>query len=751
MVIGTVNDTAGNASFCPAKNYNLNVYDLWKNNNNYEDKKISETTRKKFGNRGSASFASLSPSPDYLKSPTPSVIRKLKSSLKLSKSHSASSVTTCSSSSSQKNVRFAAELTTVKKFDSNAKPISISNENSPTLLTLKDASDFYYTTAHPDDLYDDDDDSTDDGFWFHELSLLPAMQRINGIKKMGKLKKSKKSSSNFQLDYDSDSGLDEDNNEDCEDKNGREKFGTESKIFDVIDWQLLKSNVCPFKNVRNPFIITTNNNDSNLENQLFGYLQGSNIRLHSLSQSNNEFGKITGLIYVNNLNFEKFIEIKFTFNSWKDIHYISANYHKSITNKIDEFKFTIDLNSLKYSLKVRNLIYSKLNAPTTICPLNVELCCRYDVNNETFYDNNNYENYQMKLTATTRRELEPFATIKVSSPATASSSSSSSVVKTEPEKKKETDANSFAREFLVSTTLSHNHEQLSSSVDSSRRFTEDTDYYNTSPLKHLYHNDTSLIRPVSLNQVLTNPEISTDEEVEEICDENEIIEKIPMLTKDSNDSSSSSFASLSDLCPESSTTSSLSSSSSGYSPLEDFTSDNYDYYPCAPFNSISSMDMAYYNHLPMIPNFDTSMMSSHSIVGDSHNDLYDDRQSIVTDVVGDCHNRNNSTETLINPNAIPRPMSSASTESALSSFSPDQQDPALLASLTTTTASSAIANNHPLTSATLRPKDIDYQAFLSSYCFYNSPKNKHFDHGTIKSTTPSGLPVSAPPTFTNNR
>lgn len=746
MVIGTATDTAGNASFSPAKNYNLNVYDLWRNNNNNHD-----DDKKKFGKRGSASFASLSPPPhDYSKSPTPSVIRKLKSSLKLSKSHSTSSVTTCSSSSSQKNVRFAAELTTVKKFDSNAKPISISNENSPTLPTLKDASEFYYTTAHADDLYNDYcSSSTDDGFWFNELSLLPAMQKLklNGIKKMGKLKKSNRKDlygtpSNFQLDYDSDSGRDEDNNEDCDD-NGKEDFDTESKFFDVIDWQLLKSNVCTFKNVWNPFIINTNN-DTNLENQLFTYLQGSNIRLHSLSQFNNEFGKITGLIYVNNLNFEKFIEIKFTFNSWKDIHYVAANYHKSITNKIDEFKFTIDLNSLKYALKVKNLIYSKFNSPTTICPLNIELCCRYDVNNETFYDNNNYENYQMKLTATTKREQEPFDTIKVAAP-----SPSPKITITNGNK---TDDSSFAREFLVSTTLSHNHSMLSSNVNGTRSFTEDTDYYNTSPLKHLYHNDTSLIRPVRLNQVLTNPEISTDEEEEEIT------EKIPMLIKDSNDSSTSSFASLSELCPESSTTSSLSSSSSGYSPLEDFTTDNYDYYPCAPapFNSISSMDMAYYNHLPAVPNFDTPMMSSHNIIGNTHNDLFDDRQSIVTDVVGDCHNRNNSTETLINLNAIPRPMSSASTESASSSsLSPDQQNPALLASLTTTTASSAIANNHPLTAATLRPKDIDYQAFLSSYCFYNSPTknnfNNRFDHGPISSTTPSGLPASAPPAFTNNR
>lgn len=643
---------------------------------------------------------SIEQSPPVSKLPIASpMIRRLKSSLKLSKSHSTPSVTTTSSSSSsQKNVRFAAELTTVKKFDSSAEPISISNENSPKFYPISD-SDLQYDLGYPETLYNNADDCcvAEDGFWFNESSLVPTLRGLNDVKRLKRINRKSLTGSKFQLDYDSDSGIDDDDelDENVFDEmheSTSDGLASDSKFLEVIDWRLINTNVSPMKPVWNPFLLAhrqkTGEND--LESQIFDYLQGSNIRLHSLKQSTTEFGKIIGLIYVNNLNFEKFIEIKLTFNQWKDMHYIPANFSRSITDKVDEFRFVIDLNSLKYSLQVKNLIYAMPDSATSVCRLNVELCCRYDVNNETFYDNNNYENYQIQLAATIRN------TAAQVTPSTAKENSSSTIHDTTPSQN-----NSFARDFLVSTTLTHNP-NLKKSSTGTRQFSDDTDYYNTSPLKHLYHNDTSLIRPVRMNQVLMNPELSTDEEDYATPDINEISSKSFILSNKPIEShnSSSSFS---------------SSSSGGYSPLEDFASmASSDFRPYPSIDSMSSIEMANYNyHLPV---FNTLH---------SYSETHDDGQSIITDIPGDHNNTNNnnsnsnnSTDTLINPDAIPRPLSSTSAEPVSFASSQRYEGSDIIAS------SDSKSNT---LEATPGIKDQDYQAFLSSYCFHTSPTSKGFD------------------------
>ncbi|QLL35036.1 hypothetical protein HG536_0H04120 [Torulaspora globosa] len=646
---------------------------------------------------------SVEQSPAVLKLPTRSpMIRRLKSSMKLSKSHSTPSVTTTSSSSSsQKNVRFAAELTTVKKFDSSAEPISISNENSPKFYPISD-SDLQYNLGYPETLYGNADDCcvAEDGFWFNESSLVPTLRGLNDVKRLKRINRKSLAGSKFQLDYDSDSGIDDDDEFDDDVFEETHEWprqvtgnglSSDSKL-EVIDWRLTKTNISPMRPVWNPFLLASNQKagENDLESQIFDYLQGSNIRLHSLKQSTTEFGKIIGLIYVNNLNFEKFIEIKLTFNRWKDMHYIPANFSRSITDKIDEFRFVIDLNSLKYSLQVKNLIYAMPDSTTSVCRLNVELCCRYDVNNETFYDNNNYENYQIQLAATVRN------TAAQVTPSTVKENPSSNIHDTNPSQ-----TNSFARDFLVSTTLTHNPNLKKSSIGS-RQFSEDTDYYNTSPLKHLYHNDTSLIKPVRMNQVLMNPELSTDEEDYATPDINEISSKGLILSSKPIEShnSSSSFS---------------SSSSGGYSPLEDFASmASSDYRPYPSIDSMSSIEMANYNyHLPV---FNTLH---------SYSENHDDGQSIVTDIPGDHNNTinnnsnsNNSTDTLINPDAIPRPLSSVSAEPVSFTNSHQYEGSDIIAS------SDSKSNTLEATSGL---KDQDYQAFLSSYCFHTSPTSKGLD------------------------
>lgn len=138
-------------------------------------------------------------------------------------------------------------------------------------------------------------------------------------------------------------------------------FG-EEETFDMADWKLVSNNLNPFKSDYKVDV-------TGLEDKIFKYLNGQNIKVHSLELSDpvsyedicsNNFGncQIWGLIFVNNLNFEKKIEIKFTLNNWADIHYINAHYNKSVTPHVDEFKFIIDISALKLNLISKNLIYA---------------------------------------------------------------------------------------------------------------------------------------------------------------------------------------------------------------------------------------------------------------------------------------------------------------------------------------------------------------------------------------------------------
>ncbi|CCD24588.1 protein phosphatase regulator GAC1 NDAI_0D02740 [Naumovozyma dairenensis CBS 421] len=491
-------------------------------------------------------------------------MKKLKSSLKLStisKSHSDTSI--------PKNVRFAPQLTTIKRFDYRDEPIIISTENSPL--------------GSPR-LHDDDDDNTrsagsrrrgneysfdlendieleTEKFWFNNRSLLP------DLLKNEKMFNYYNDLNDFHLDdfYNSDIGTDPDdllddddvydddydddeldgrrssdykfirphhrrsllldvmenddghnmvnnahNHHSLIDNNHGNHFTYHSptddllhssgahgeslslyvnpRSFDSINWNIKSSNVVPFQN--NCYV-----SKESLESSLFQFLQGQNIRLHSLDQDPKDSYKIVGLIYVNNLNFEKFSEVKFTFNHWKDMHYVSAVYNKSITSNIDEFKFIIDLNSLKFFLQVKNLLSSKVDQNN----LSIELCCRYDVNNETYYDNNNYQNYHISLIATFQNaSIDQTPKISNKENITPNKDFFYSSLSVEPNQPRS--LTNFNNTTFIPNTPSI------STTSSQRTFSDNTDYYNTSPLKHLYHNDTTpfVKRPARSNEVIEN-------------------------------------------------------------------------------------------------------------------------------------------------------------------------------------------------------------------------------------------------------
>ncbi|CUS22604.1 LAQU0S06e01794g1_1 [Lachancea quebecensis] len=479
----------------------------------------------------SISVASASPVPHA--SPAPAVsLATLRPSLKARPSHGHTFSGASGSSGSLKNVRFAHQLTTVKRFDTRSEPMSISTENSPQPSPRLAPFKTFSLGAGDEEDDGEESGSDDDQFWFG-TALSRTKLPLDDIQKGPKFGTTTLNLFDSALYSESDC----DSISDCEaDLSYSEPSGVpalkraamppiaagkgsigggESQVavsslpfgrggasapsqprFAVTRWHLASSDIEP--------LVTRRAID--LQSHILAHLQGHNIKLNRVSACL-DTKKIQGLIYVTNLNFEKALEIKFTFNNWKDIHYVSAYHHRSVTDAIDEFKFTIHLSGLSFFMQSKKLLFCDPNMYETCCPLSMELCCRYDVNGETYYDNNNYNNYHVNLQAFTKPIVRRDSCSAPNLPNLESEllprHTSSSCTLTSENTHKEPripQAKSFGNDFLVTTTMSHKKPKPSQTT-SGRQFSDDTDYFNTSPLKHLFHNDTTLVKPSRINEV----------------------------------------------------------------------------------------------------------------------------------------------------------------------------------------------------------------------------------------------------------
>ncbi|SMN19062.1 similar to Saccharomyces cerevisiae YOR178C GAC1 Regulatory subunit for Glc7p type-1 protein phosphatase (PP1) [Maudiozyma saulgeensis] len=365
---------------------------------------------------------------------------------------------------SKKNVRFSTNLIAVKKFDKFAEPITISNETSPDLSPLLIPLD-----SHNNNI--DEDDSC----WFHDLTLVPRLIDIeNNFNEFHFNNKKKiKNTKLFSLD-DEDYDYDEDLNYYFNEAGTLRNFN--NKISNNLNSNSNSNPTSPTKLLNNcdyndPLLqfqsnknlkwelLSTNIINSNLiltNDFIKHFMHNQNIKIQSLKINNDN--KLAGYLLVNNLAFEKYIEIKFTFNNWQNIHYVNASFNKTISKNFDQFKFIIDINSFKFFLNLKNLLISD--------NLNIELCCRYDVKHETYYDNNNYNNYKVVLRKPMKQQQqsnkENLFNLSLSKDITASASK----------------ADSLKRENNINQSTRHH----------TRTFSADTDFFNTSPLKNIYNN-----------------------------------------------------------------------------------------------------------------------------------------------------------------------------------------------------------------------------------------------------------------------
>jgi len=91
---------------------------------------------------------------------------------------------------------------------------------------------------------------------------------------------------------------------------------------------------------------------------------------------------ILGNVRVRNIDFQKWLAVRFTFDSWQTTSEVVARYIKSLDSDFDRFAFTIRLNDLLARIEEKTLI----------------LAIRYTVQGREIWDNNGGRNYIVRFT-----------------------------------------------------------------------------------------------------------------------------------------------------------------------------------------------------------------------------------------------------------------------------------------------------------------------------------------------------------------
>ncbi|KAL6939512.1 hypothetical protein ACO0RG_003353 [Hanseniaspora osmophila] len=256
-----------------------------------------------------------------------------------------------------------------------------------------------------------------------------------------------------------------------------------------------------------------------------------NVKLQSI-QIDKLSGLVKGKLHVLNLHFEKNLTIKYTLDQWTNMHYSQANYVKTVNSKIDEFGFEIDLAKLN---ETNQAIFTLTTSQTNKKPFvkldsvpslslaskikniklyKMELCCIYNVNDQTYYDNNNYQNYKFEIkefiqnskkNQQSREKAKPHTNLNRSWSTNDTTSLSYHLKNSNVSNSKASPEGSPSkRSNLVhprissilddsSMVTSNKNDDSSSQVKNQRpgltqrSFSNDTEYFNNNPMKHLYH------------------------------------------------------------------------------------------------------------------------------------------------------------------------------------------------------------------------------------------------------------------------
>jgi hypothetical protein len=107
----------------------------------------------------------------------------------------------------------------------------------------------------------------------------------------------------------------------------------------------------------------------------------SDVALESLSLTPDGMS-ILGRVRVRNIDFSKWIAVRFTFDSWQTTSEVTGRYVESLNSKFDRFSFTIRLNDILPRIEGKTFI----------------MAIRYSVAGQDIWDNNDGQNYLATFT-----------------------------------------------------------------------------------------------------------------------------------------------------------------------------------------------------------------------------------------------------------------------------------------------------------------------------------------------------------------
>lgn len=267
----------------------------------------------------------------------------IKSSLKLSNLQRSNSMPNA------KSVRFATRLENVKFFKKSEQPSAVSihlvNPTPTSKLASKNTKWDFDSSSCSSSENDDDDDSYN--YYSND----------NG---------------KITLDYNGGINyVDDDSYYITDDDNQNDNF---LGFDDTNNQWIIKSNDCPHNPDSLNFARLATNKDVILES----------VKLNSTGNA------LIGFVYAKNIAFEKKIIVRLSSNNWETFkefdnsNYISSNhifkYSDAHSNVYDKFSFIIKLEDI-----------------TNDDSLDLQFCIQYITNNQSFWDNNNDQNYRISL------------------------------------------------------------------------------------------------------------------------------------------------------------------------------------------------------------------------------------------------------------------------------------------------------------------------------------------------------------------
>jgi len=276
-----------------------------------------------------------------------------------------------------KSVRFASRLTNIRMFDGAASPLAVSTNNSPSHSPPLDPEDQELRFKAPRDYFE----------WNYDDSL------------------------NYTADYNGDS---DSSDSDCDAIERNPWYSSSNQSFELESTDILRPHQYFYQ--QQEFV-------------------NKPVHLHSIQLSTiDKITYLTGFVNVHNLAFEKSLMFKLTLNGWKTNVTIKSStshtiaYNKSLNDgAIDQFKFKISLQDL--IMKSPDVELKKNSQ------INIELCIRYCVGNQEFWDNNNNKNYKLSIKSfTSTSSYTNSNTIKSYSYQSNKTSSQTSIASSEKEK-----------------------------------------------------------------------------------------------------------------------------------------------------------------------------------------------------------------------------------------------------------------------------------------------------------------------------